>query len=220
MTNPPGATFPGNYISRQSKPFHQSHNQTDMEAASLPLSPTDAQDAARDLSAGLAARARAGDMAAFETLYRRYAGRVYAVCLRILADRGAAEECTQDAFVRAGAALGQFRGDSRFDTWLTRIAINVALQRLKQERRHLRLVQADDMNLIENQPAPGATPESGIDLERLIATLPPAARAVFVLYAIEGYSHEEIACMTGIAEGTCKAHVHRARQLLQARLQT
>lgn len=191
-----------------------------METASLPLSPTDARSTERDLPAGLVARARAGDTAAFESLYRRYAGRVHAVCRRILADRGAAEECTQDAFVRAWGALEQFRGDSRFDTWLTRIAINVALQRLKHERRHLRLVQADGMDMLENQPASGTAPESGMDLERLIATLPPAARAVFVLYAIEGYSHEEIAHMTGIAEGTCKAHVYRARQLLQARLQT
>lgn len=190
-----------------------------MEAASLPLSPTDTQNRERELPAGLVACARAGDTAAFEILYRHYAGRVHAVCLRILTDRGAAEECTQDAFVRAWGALDQFRGDSRFDTWLTRIAINVALQRLKHERRHLRLVQPDGMDLIENQPAPGTAPESGMDLERLIAMLPPAARAVFVLYAIEGYSHEEIAHMTGIAEGTCKAHVHRARQLLQARLQ-
>ncbi|MGH8377732.1 MAG: RNA polymerase sigma factor, partial [Gammaproteobacteria bacterium] len=174
----------------------------------------------RDESAALAARAREGDMAAFERLYRQHAGRVYAVCLRITSDRGAAEECAQDAFVRAWEALAQFRGDSSFGTWLMRIAINVALQRLKLERRHLRLVQPGGEGLIEGLAAPDKTPEADMDMERLIATLPPAARAVFVLHAIEGYSHEEIAGMTGIATGTCKAHVHRARQLLQARLQT
>ena len=191
-----------------------------MEAASVPLNPPDSPNTGRDESARLAARARDGDTAAFEQLYRRHAGRVHAVCLRILADRGAAEECTQDAFVRAWDALPRFRGDSSFATWLTRIAINAALQRLKLERRHLRLVQPGDAGFMDDHPAPDEAPEAYMDMETLIATLPPAARAVFVLHAVEGYSHEEIAGLTGIATGTCKAHVHRARQLLQARLQT
>jgi len=191
-----------------------------MEAASVPLSPLDTPAVDHGDSASLAARARDGDLAAFEQLYRRHVGRVHAVCLRIVTDRGAAEECAQDAFVRAWDALGQFRGDSSFATWLTRIAINVALQRLKLERRHLRLVQPGDAESMDSHPAPDDAPEAGMDMETLIATLPPAARAVFVLHAVEGYSHEEISGMTGIAEGTCKAHVHRARQLLQARLQT
>ncbi|MGA9851349.1 MAG: RNA polymerase sigma factor [Gammaproteobacteria bacterium] len=191
-----------------------------MEAASVPMTPLDDPSAGRDAAAGLASRAREGDITAFERLYRQHAGRVYAVCLRIIADRGAAEECTQDAFVRAWDALFQFRGESSFGTWLTRIAINVALQRLKLERRHLRLVQPGSEELMDSLPAPDETPEAGMDMEKLIAALPPAARAVFVLHAIEGYSHEEIAGMTGIATGTCKAHVHRARHLLQARLQT
>ncbi|MGH8399116.1 MAG: RNA polymerase sigma factor, partial [Gammaproteobacteria bacterium] len=114
----------------------------------------------------------------------------------------------------------RFRGESSFGTWLTRIAINVALQRLKLERRHLQLVQSGGEKLMDSLPAPDEAPEADIDMETLITTLPPAARAVFVLHAIEGYSHEEIAGMTGIATGTCKAHVHRARQLLQARVQT
>lgn len=191
-----------------------------MEAASVPLSPSDNQAVDHGDSASLTARARDGDMTAFEQLYRRHAGRVHAVCLRIVADRGAAEECTQDAFVRAWDALGKFRGESSFGTWLTRIAIHTALQRLKLERRRLRLVQPGDAEFMESRAAPEEAPEVDLDMEKLIATLPPAARAVFVLHAVEGYSHEEIAGMTGIAEGTCKAHVHRARQLLQARLQT
>lgn len=191
-----------------------------MEAASVPLSPPGTPAAIRDESASLAARARDGDVGAFEQLYRRHAGRVHSVCLRIIADRGAAEECTQDAFVRAWDALRRFRGDSSFATWLTRIAINVALARLKLERRHLRLVQPGDAEFIESHAAPEEAPDADLDMEKLIASLPPAARAVFVLHTVEGYSHEEIAGLTGIAAGTCKAHVHRARQLLQARLQT
>ncbi len=171
-------------------------------------------------AAGLVSRAQAGDIAAFERLYHQHASRVYAVCLRITADRPTAEECTQDAFVRAWEALAQFRGDSSFGTWLTRIAINVALRRLTLDRRHLRLIQPASEQMLDNLPAPAETPEADMDLERLIATLPPAARAVFVLHAVEGYSHEDIAELTGTAVGTCKAHVHRARQLLQARFKT
>lgn len=191
-----------------------------MEIANVSIDTSETRDGHCDEERRAVARAREGDMAAFEQLYRRYAGRVHAVCLRIVADRGAAEECTQDAFLKAWDALAGFRGESSFGTWLTRIAINMALQRLRLERRHLRLVQPGADEFMETFPAPDSAPESDMDLERLVAGLPPAARAVFVLSAIEGYSHEDIAGMIGIATGTCKAHLHRARQLLQTRLQT
>ncbi|HEX6550553.1 MAG TPA: sigma-70 family RNA polymerase sigma factor [Gammaproteobacteria bacterium] len=191
-----------------------------METVSVSLNPPDTRHASGDEERTRVARARDGDLTAFEQLYRRHTGRIYAVCLRITADQGAAEECTQDAFLKAWDALAGFRGESSFGTWLTRIAINMALQRLRLERRHLQLIQPGTDELLESLPSADAAPDAGMDMERLIAGLPPAARAVFVLHAIEGYSHEEIAGMTGIATGTCKAHVHRARQLLQARLQT
>jgi RNA polymerase sigma-70 factor (ECF subfamily) len=208
------------YISRLSKPAVKDLHQKDMEIASVSINTPEARSGHRDEESGTVARARDGDMTAFEQLYRRYAGRVYAVCLRITADQGAAEECTQDAFLKAWDALAGFRGESSFGTWLTRIAINMALQRLRLDRRHLRLIQPGANEFMETFPAPDAAPESDLDLERLVAGLPPAARAVFVLHAIEGYSHDDIAGMIGIATGTCKAHLHRARQLLQARLQT
>jgi RNA polymerase sigma-70 factor, ECF subfamily len=208
------------YISRLCKPAAKDQHQKDMEIASVSIDNPDTPSEGRDPERGLVARARDGDMAAFEQLYRRYAGRVHAVCLRIVAERGAAEECTQDAFLKAWDALAGFRGDSSFGTWLTRIAINMALQRLRLERRHLRLVQPGADEFMDTFPAPDAAPESDMDLERLVAGLPPAARAVFVLHAIEGYSHEDVAGIIGVATGTCKAHLHRARQLLQARLRT
>lgn len=192
----------------------------DMGTASASMTPSAPWDEGSGQAAKLVTRAQAGEIAAFEQLYRQHASRVYAVCLRITADRPAAEECTQDAFIRAWEALAQFRGDSSFGTWLTRIAINVALRRLKLDRRHLWLIQPAGEQLLDSLPAPADMPEADMDMERLIATLPPAARAVFVLHAIEGYSHEDIAELTGTAVGTCKAHVHRARQLLQARFKT
>jgi RNA polymerase sigma-70 factor, ECF subfamily len=189
----------------------------DMGTATVSITPIQARKADPDEAAGLVNRAQTGDAAAFERLYRQYAGRVYAVCLRITADRSAAEECTQDAFVRAWGALPRFRGDSSFSTWLMRISINVALRRLKLDRRHLRLIKPDGAEMMDSLPALEDTPEADIDMDQLISTLPAAARVVFVLHAIEGYSHEEIAELTGTAAGTSKAHVHRARQLLQAR---
>lgn len=175
----------------------------------------------------LVERSRSGDVAAFERLYRAHSGRVHAVCLRLLGDRGRAEEATQDAFVRAWQRLGSFRGDSAFGSWLYRLAANVAVDRLRHERRRGGDLEAtgggldpdgDDASATEPAP-PAARPGTAIDLERAIRTLPPRARMVFVLHDVEGYRHGEIAELTGIAEGTSKAQLHRARKLLREALQ-
>jgi RNA polymerase sigma-70 factor (ECF subfamily) len=166
----------------------------------------------------LAAAARDGDVSAFEQLYRRYVGRVYAVCLRLAGNRTLAEECTQDAFVRAWQSLGKFRGDSGFGTWVHRIAVNAVLERHRTQLRQAAWVVVKDDEIINAVPDQAHGPELGMDLEDGIAALPPAARMVFVLFDVEGRSHEEIAELTGLAVGTCKAHLHRARKLLRERL--
>ena len=168
----------------------------------------------------LTARAREGDMAAFEQLYRRYVGRVHAVCLRLAGNASLAEECTQDAFVRAWESLGKFRGDSSFGTWVHRIAVNAVLERHRSQLRQAAWVKPADDEILESVPARDEDPGRGLDLEECIAGLPPAARMVFVLFDVEGHSHEEISELTGLAVGTSKAHLHRARQLLRARLET
>jgi RNA polymerase sigma-70 factor (ECF subfamily) len=163
----------------------------------------------------LLTRARAGDTAAFEALYRAYAGRVYAVCLRLAAHTGLAEELTQDTFVNAWKTLGEFRGDSAFSSWLHRIAVNAALFRSRTDRRRtLRIVSTDE----QPDPAVEGTELSAltaIDLEQALRALPLQARAVFVLHEIEGYQHEEIGEMMNIAPGTSKAQLHRARARLK-----
>lgn len=177
-------------------------------------------------------RSRSGDTAAFERLYRAHSGRVHAVCLRLLGDRGRAEEATQDAFVRAWQRLGSFRGDSAFGSWLYRLAANVAVDRLRHERRRGDGLTAagegsySDGRDLDGEPAhsmesapPAGRPGAAIDLERAIRGLPPRARMVFVLHDVEGYRHGEIAELTGIAEGTSKAQLHRARRLLREALQ-
>ena len=173
----------------------------------------------RNDEVSLAARARDGDMKAFEQLYRRYVGRVHAVCLRLAGNPTLAEECTQDAFVKAWESLAKFRGDSAFGTWLHRIAVNAVLERHRTQLRQAAWVVHKDDEVLEAVPAPASEPGADLDLEESIAELPPAARMVFVLFDVEGHTHEEIADMTGLAVGTSKAHLHRARQILRARLE-
>lgn len=172
-------------------------------------------DSITDGSLELVRRAQSGDTGAFAQLYRLHAGRVYAVCLRLSASAERAERLTQDAFVLAWRRLGSFRGDSAFGTWLYRIAVNVALMdvRATQRRRaHLR----DDVDPEELEKASRAYPvDAAMDLEAAIAALPAQARTVLVLHDVEGYQHAEIADRMGIAVGTSKAHLHRARRLLQ-----
>lgn len=166
---------------------------------------------------GDVALAAAGDRRAFERLYRAHVGRVYALCARMTADAGAAEELTQDVFVRAWDKLALYRGESAFSTWLHRLAVNVVLNHRKSEgRRRGRL--DDDPALLDDQPGHQAPAGIRLDLEQAIATLPPGARRIFLLHDVQGFKHEEIAIMLGITSGGSKAQLHRARMLLRERL--
>lgn len=158
----------------------------------------------------LCARARTGENAAFEQLYRATVGTVHGLCLRMTTDHALAEDCTQKTYVRAWQKLHQFRGDSAPTTWLHRIAVNEVLGSFRQERRHRAESEVPDV------PAPDGTPD--IDLERAIAQLPERQRQVFVLHGIYGYGHEQAADMLDIAVGTSKAHYHRAREMLRGML--
>ena len=167
----------------------------------------------------LVVRARARDARAFEELYRRHHGRIYALALRLTRDATRAEELTQDAFVRAWETLPGFRGDSSFATWLHGVTVRVFLERSRADRKwEERIATAEDLSgyLLEVQRA---MPETSLALERAIASLPDGARTALVLYAVEGYRYEEIARMLGLALGTVKAQIHRARRLLMEVLQ-
>ena len=162
--------------------------------------------------------AREGDLAAFEHLYRATSRRIYAVCYRMTTDAPLAEELTQETFVRAWRKLSLFRGDSAFSSWVHAIAVNTVLSdRRARKRREARESVADEPSDLERMAeAPTKrSPETGIDLERAMALLPPGARNVFILHDVEGFRHEEIARMLGVAEGTSKAQLHRARRLLR-----
>ena len=165
------------------------------------------------------ARACAGDEAAFEALYREHVGRVYALCLRLSGDGARASELTQDVFVRCWQKVRTFRGESAFGSWLYRLAVNVVWMANRGDRRREDRVLPVAEPDIHERGNTAATQGLGIDLERAIASLPQGAREVFVLYDVEGYRHEDIARMTGIAVGTSKAQLFRARRLLRERLE-
>jgi RNA polymerase sigma-70 factor, ECF subfamily len=163
------------------------------------------------------ARASRGDLGAFETLYHTHAGWVYGLCLRLTGQRELAEDCTQESFVAAWRGLAAFEHRSRFSTWLHRIAVNTVLAR-RRSNIGPEVVSAE--RFAEAVEAiPGEVDAAGpIDLERAVMLLPPGARDVLVLVGIYGHSHEEAAALLGIAPGTSKAQLHRARALLSARL--
>ena len=157
-------------------------------------------------------------MVAYESLYRAHVGRIHALCLRMSRDRSEAEDLVQDVFMRVWERLVSYRGDSAFGTWLHRVAVNVVIEALRASGRW-KDRHRGDLDPAE-VPDPSFQRLAGVDLdlERAVARLPPRARLVFVLHDVEGHKHREIADITGIAVGTCKAHLHRARRLLRAAL--
>jgi len=151
---------------------------------------------------GLVTRVQAGDVDAFEPLYRAHVDRIYAL----------------DVFVRCWERIGSFRGDSRFGTWLHRVAVNVVLEHTRtRNRREARVEPTDDPDLLGGSTMERSD-DTRMDLEQAVGQLPPKARTVFILHDIEGYRHREIAEMTGSAPGTLRAQLHRARRLLMEAL--
>src|SRR5689334_4315857 len=183
-------------------------------ASPLALVPDDPSD-----ERALAKRAASGDEAAIESLYHAHSGRVFALCLRMSGSRQSASELTQDVFVHLWQKLGSFRGESALSSWIHRLTVNYVLSSIRGDDRRLKHETSvgGGQGTSEDEPQfPDAvvrpkSVEDAIDLENAIAALPAGARRVFVLHDVEGYQHDEIAKMTGTAEGTCRAQLHRAR---------
>ncbi len=184
-------------------------------------------DQPADEELDLVRRSTAGDRSAFEAIHRRHVNRVYGACLRLTGDRSAAEELTQDTFVRAWFALAGYTGQGSLGGWLARVAVNLWRDRFRSRKRRTRL--RDELAAEEAAARallPTTTREQGgviplltaIDLERAVAQLPPGARTVYVLHDVEGHTHREIGDMLGLATGTVKAHLHRARRQLRVLL--
>jgi RNA polymerase sigma-70 factor (ECF subfamily) len=185
--------------------------------ARLELVPND-----RDGEMELARLAASGDHSAFERLYHAHSSRVYALCLRMSGSRAKAGELTQDVFVHVWERLSSWRGESALSSWIYRLTVNLVLSNVRGEQRRQKHEVTDETNSDDGEAMPVEPKAAGreprvldaIDLERAIAGLPKGARTVFVLHDVEGYQHDEIAKMTGTAEGTCRAQLHRARKLL------
>ncbi len=162
-------------------------------------------------------RAAVGDHDAFERLYRAHVGRVYSLALRMTGPE-LAEDLVQEIFVRAWSKLDTFRGDSHFGTWLHRLAVNHILRRRSTwSRREARRVPWTGVLGGLVAPRRRSSAEA-LDLERALERLPERARRVFVLYDVEGWSHEEVAGELGITVGTSKSQLHRARMLMREEL--
>jgi len=161
-------------------------------------------------------RAQNEDTSAFESLYRIHVDRVYGLCLRMTGNVSEAEDCAQETFIQAWSKLDRFRGESSFGTWLHRVAVNIVLGRMRKSNRERDRIRA----VTEASALHESIGDSGglRDLEQAMNELPSGARHVFVLHAVYGYSHEETGDMLGIASGTSKAQLHRARRLLAQQL--
>ncbi len=172
-----------------------------------------------DLVNQMVRQAQSGDGDAFEGVYRAHVGRIHALCLRMSGDAQEAESLTQDVFVRAWEKLSSFREESRFSTWLHRLAINVVLEdrrsRGRRQNREQTVENLEDYATAVTKVMPGTR----VDLERAIAGLPTSAREVLVLRDVQGYKYREIAEMKGVSLGTVKSQVHRARNLVQEALE-
>ena len=169
-----------------------------------------------------------GNAAAFERLYRRYSGRVYSLCLRILKNDSEAEDLTQEAFLLLFRKINTFRGEARFSTWLHRLTTNLVLMRLRKKRYpEVSLDAALEPAEGESRPpeelgGPDLRLSGVVDhmnLSRAIEQLPDGYKEMFILHDVEGYEHHEIAAILGCSSGNSKSQLYKARLRLRELLQ-
>jgi RNA polymerase sigma-70 factor, ECF subfamily len=166
----------------------------------------------------LSRAAAAGDMRAFEEIYRRHHRRVYGLCMRMTQNIAEAEDLTQDVFVHLFRKIGSFRGESAFATWLHQLTVNQVLMHF---RKHKKREQTTDDGEMPDQIVKGTEHPARmqvidkITLDNALAQLSPGYRAVFILHDIEGYEHEEIGSILGCSTGTSKSQLHKARLRLR-----
>ena len=182
----------------------------------------------RDAERKIIVKAQRGDPEAFKYLYDLHRRRVFNLCLRMIQDWSRAEELTQDTFLQVYRRINTFRGDSAFTTWLHRIAVNIVLMHLRQNRARLHEVSGA-LPSDEDQPSPIlerlGTPDGRlmgaldrVSLEHAVSQLPEGYRLIFVLHDVEGYEHHEIADLLGCSVGNTKSQLHKARLKIRRHL--
>ena len=181
-----------------------------------PSNRTDAENAAES---ALVARCRRGDAAAFEVIYRRHAPRVFSLACRMTGSRADGEDLLQEIFLQAHRKLGSFKGDSAIGTWLYRLALNHCLDYVRSRQAKMsKVTETLDAEASFQPTARRETPIARMDLERAVARLPEGCREAFVLHDVEGFDHKEVGRLLGIAEGTSKSQVFKARMKLRSML--
>jgi RNA polymerase sigma-70 factor, ECF subfamily len=183
-----------------------------------PSNPTEQNRAA---DAALVERYRRREPDAFEELYRLHAPRIFSLACRLTGSTTEGEDLLQEAFVLVFRKLDSFKGDAALGTWIYRLATNCCLDYLRSRQRRFQSASDPLDETIEMGPPVGTRRLNHVDrldLERAVAELPPGYRAAFVLHDVEGYGHAEVAQMLGIAEGTSKSQVHKARMRMRALL--
>ena len=162
--------------------------------------------------------AKRGDRRSQKAIYDLLSAKMFAVCLRYMGDRDAAEDILQDGFVTLFSKLDSYSGEGSFEGWARKIFVNTALMSLRKKDL---LRNTEDVDAAWNITSSDPTAIQRIsytDLLKMIATLPPGFRTVFNMYVLEGYSHKEIAEALGISETTSRSQLQRARVLLQTKI--
>jgi len=164
----------------------------------------------------IVARAATGDLLAFREIYDRHHRRIYALVMRLAHDLDTANDVTQEVFIQLWQQISNFRGESKFSTWLHTVAIRIAITELRKQQRNTKHMQytGEQRDAFEQHLIHQDSPDLNV-LDVLVQKLPPQTRWVFVLHCLEGMRHEDVADELGIAVGTSKAQVHRARKLLE-----
>jgi RNA polymerase sigma-70 factor (ECF subfamily) len=161
----------------------------------------------------LIAAAKQQDVTAFKALYEQYLNMVYGLCLRLCADKSLAEDATQEVFIQLWRKIDNFDGNSQFSTWLHSVTSNVTISYIRKQRGWWQKMINIEQSSAFEEVTYGCLED--VQLEKYIYKLPERARWVFVLHALEGYRHEEIAKTLDMAVGSSKAQFHRAKNLLQ-----
>jgi RNA polymerase sigma-70 factor, ECF subfamily len=172
------------------------------------------EGAVEDPDPQIVAAARDGDLRAFETIVRRYQPDVWRLAYHLLHDETAAEDVTQEAFVRVFRFLPRYRGDSKFSTWMFSVARNCALDEIRRSQRRRRTIE----RVGAEPPGPVAEPTRRLEIREALAELPIELREPIVWIDMFGTSYQEVARVMGIPVGTIKSRVHRGRELLAAAL--